>query len=245
MGVLFLQESCLLYIINAYMHKKKFSLSSWWLGVIIFVGIVFFLAAYFYGFSNPSRPERIREYMASFGVWAPGAYIAIIAFLVLFLIPALPVTIAGGALFGTFEATFYSVIGGMIGCVIAFSLARKYGKGILPALKRNGFEQLAEYDEKIAHNGFVVVLFLRLVPLIFSSALNYAFGWTKVRFRDYFWGTLIGSIPGTIAFAYFGESIATLHPLRIGGAIIVLAIFSGGIFMFKKRHESAPPPSLP
>jgi uncharacterized membrane protein YdjX (TVP38/TMEM64 family) len=50
------------------------------------------------------------------------------------------------------------------------------------------------------------MLFLRLVPLFPFNGLNFALGLTRIKFRDYLFGTVIGIIPGTYVFASIGSS---------------------------------------
>jgi len=57
-----------------------------------------------------------------------------------------------------------------------------------------------------------IVLLTRLSPIFPFNLLNYAYGLTKVTFRDYVLGTL-GILPGTIMFIYVGslaKNLATL-----------------------------------
>jgi uncharacterized membrane protein YdjX (TVP38/TMEM64 family) len=43
------------------------------------------------------------------------------------------------------------------------------------------------------------------------NALNLLAGASPISFRDYFWASMIGMIPGTIVFAFLGDAL--WHPL--------------------------------
>src|SRR5260370_14601840 len=61
-------------------------------------------------------------------------------------------------------------------------------------------------DPAVAAGGFKIVLLTRLSPLFPFTLLNYAFGLTKVRFRDYILASWIGMLPGTLMYVYLGST---------------------------------------
>ena len=65
-------------------------------------------------------------------------------------------------------------------------------------------------DRMIGRHGFKVVLLSRLSPISPFVILNYLFSLTKVSFREYALGSLIGMIPGTVMFVYFGAGLRSL-----------------------------------
>src|SRR5260370_29111326 len=65
-------------------------------------------------------------------------------------------------------------------------------------------------DPAVAAGGFKIVLLTRLSPLFPFTLLNYAFGLTKVRFRDYVLASWIGMLPGTVMYVYLGSTVKEL-----------------------------------
>lgn len=49
------------------------------------------------------------------------------------------------------------------------------------------------------------MLLLRIAPIFPFALSNYLYGVTSVKFWPYFWGTMVGFTPGTIAYVYTGE----------------------------------------
>ena len=45
----------------------------------------------------------------------------------------------------------------------------------------------------------------RLSPVFPFNLLNYAYGLTSVRFKDYFFASWIGMLPGTVLYVYIGS----------------------------------------
>lgn len=213
-------------------HFLKFA------GLAVFLALAAATVKYF-GISEIFHPAMIKEKVLEFGILAPAVYMAVYALATLVFIPGAPMTIAGGALFGSVFGTFYVVIGATAGAILAFLLSRTLGRDFVGALENGKFQKLAEYDGKIEKNGFSTVLFLRFVPLVPFNGLNFALGLTKVKFRDYALGTILGIIPGTFAYVYLGDSVASLRVWNIVGAIILLTLLTllsfGTIFLKRKK----------
>jgi uncharacterized membrane protein YdjX (TVP38/TMEM64 family) len=55
-----------------------------------------------------------------------------------------------------------------------------------------------------------VVLLSRLTPALPFFLLNYAFGVTSVKLREYVLGSWLGMIPATLAYVYAGSVAANL-----------------------------------
>ena len=68
----------------------------------------------------------------------------------------------------------------------------------------------------MAAGGFKIVLLTRLSPLFPFTLLNYAFGLTKVRFRDYVLASWIGMLPGTLMYVYLGSTVKELADVATG-----------------------------
>ncbi|MBD3203844.1 hypothetical protein GF327_06090, partial [Candidatus Woesearchaeota archaeon] len=180
--------------------------------IIKFVVLVLFISAgmflvFYFDLSVFFSPEKIDSFVSKFGILAPIAYIAVYITATLFFLPDALLTIAGGSLFGKFEGMLYSMIGVIFGAVIAFLLARYLGRGFVEKwiIKKSDF--LEKYDKKLRYHGVWVMLFFRLIPFFPYNSLNFALGLTNVRFWDYFIATIIGLIPGTFFYSYFGEAL--------------------------------------
>jgi uncharacterized membrane protein YdjX (TVP38/TMEM64 family) len=142
----------------------------------------------------------------------------------IFFLPGAPLTILSGALLGKFWGTVVSLVGNILGATFGFLLSRYLLKDWVQRNLRAKYPTLDKYENALFKNGFWTVLFLRLVPLFPFNALNFLLAVTEVRFRDYFFGTLLGIIPGTFLFVYFGEAIKMKS--YIGVLFAVLSLFA-------------------
>jgi uncharacterized membrane protein YdjX (TVP38/TMEM64 family) len=65
-------------------------------------------------------------------------------------------------------------------------------------------------------DGFTIVLLARLSPLLPYNVLNYLFGLTAVRLRDYVLGSWLGMLPATVLYVYIGSLTKTVSALTSG-----------------------------
>src|SRR5207302_1729779 len=77
----------------------------------------------------------------------------------------------------------------------------------------------ARLDGGPAARGFWIVLLPRLSPLFPFNLLNYAYGATAVRPRDYITGSWLGMLPATVLYVYAGSAAASLAQALAGGAL--------------------------
>lgn len=191
--------------------------------VVMIGGSVYLLYAHREWFENP---RSLKAEVLSWGALGPIAYITLFAVGPSFLVPGAVMTIAGGLAFGAFWGAIWSMVGANLGALIAFGAGRFLGKSFVEGLFGERFRHLLD---RLVRNGFFVILYLRLVPVIPYNALNMLAGASPITFRDYFWASVIGMIPGTILFAFLGDAL--WHPAspRFFLAIaLILCCFAGG-----------------
>ncbi len=186
-------------------------------------GSLYLLATHAQWFENP---RLIKTEVQSWGFWGPLAYIALYTFGPSFLVPGAVMTIAGGLAFGALWGATWSLLGADLGALFAFGAGRLLGRSFVENLIGDRFRKVLE---RLARNGFYIILYLRIVPVIPYNALNLLAGASPITFRDYFWASAVGLIPGTILFAVLGDAL--WHPTqpRFFVAIgLILCCFAAG-----------------
>jgi uncharacterized membrane protein YdjX (TVP38/TMEM64 family) len=78
--------------------------------------------------------------------------------------------------------------------------------------------RFAALDQAVGRYGLRLVALARLSPLLPFNLLNYAFGLTQVRTRDYVIGSWLGMLPGTAAYCYLGAAAGSLGGARTAAA---------------------------
>ena len=173
--------------------------------------------------------QTLGEFLEGVGIWAPIAYIMVYAVGVCLFVPGTLLTGLGAAIFGPYLGFVYVWIGAMAGSSAAFIIARTLAREFAESLIG---DRLKKYDDGIERNGFATVLYLRLVYFPFTP-MNFGMGVTKVRFRDYFFGTGLGIIVGTFIFTFF---IGTVRDVWVSGnwseLISFRIFFSVALFTF-------------
>ena len=176
------------------------------------------------------RPETIRDKILSVGYWAPLMYILGNVFRPFFFFPAIILGVAGGLAFGALWGSIYLIIGTVFGAALCFGVARLLGRD---RFKRfwSKWIFLEEIDNQAASHGFRTVLILRLAPVLPWDAVSFLAGLSKVRFWPYILATLIGSVPGAIAFSCFGNVLFQSLPMAMAVAVIIgiMSIYIRGL----------------
>lgn len=165
--------------------------------------------------------ERLRQFGASHGFLLPLMYLAVWTVGPLFL-PGLPITLAGGVLFGPTWGVIYTALGSTCGAGLVFLVARYLARDWV-AEKLAG-TRLGSLDEQVARQGWKIVAFTRLVPIFSFSLLNYAFGLTRISFWPYLGATFVCMLPSTVAYVYFSSNILGLLQGKISSGLIIGAI---------------------
>jgi uncharacterized membrane protein YdjX (TVP38/TMEM64 family) len=173
--------------------------------------------------------EALTAFLESVGIWAPVVYIITYAVGVCLFLPGTLLTGLGAAIFGAYWGFVYVWIAAMLGASGAFLIGRTLAREFASSLIG---DKLKKYDDAIERNGFATVLYLRLVYFPFTP-MNFGMGITKVRFKDYLFGTGLGIIVGTFIFTFF---IGTLKEVWASGnwaeLISFKVFFSIGLFVF-------------
>jgi uncharacterized membrane protein YdjX (TVP38/TMEM64 family) len=184
------------------------------------------------------NPQLIKAEVLRWGAWGPVGFMALYAFGPSLLVPGAVMTLAAGLAFGTLRGSVYSLVGADLGALVAFAAGRFLGKGFVNRLLSGRF---GEVLEKIARNGFQIILYLRVFPIIPYNALNLLAGASPISFKDYFWASMIGMIPGTILFAFLGNEL--WHPTSprflLALALIGLSFLAGEIYR-RTRVDRSP-----
>jgi uncharacterized membrane protein YdjX (TVP38/TMEM64 family) len=135
------------------------------------------------------------------GKWAPILFVVLYALSAVLFVPGSVLTVAGGALFGPVWGTLWNLSGATLGAALAFVTARYVASDWVS--RRSG-EKLERLIRGVEEEGWRFVAFVRLVPLFPFNLVNYAFGLTRIRLREYVLASFVCMAPGAIAYTYLG-----------------------------------------
>lgn len=221
----------------------------------LFLLLILGMAFFFFRFTPLShlvQKENLLLFLSSIREewWGPIIFILIYGIGCVIGLPGLLLTLAGGAIFGTFMGTLYNIIASNTGATLAFCMARFLGQDFVAGFMKGG--KLASFDEKIAENGFAIIFRLRLIPVIPFNGLNFGAGFSRIRYRDYLFGSMLGMLPATFIYTYFvdallsgatGASERAMTNIIIASALLIALSFVPTIYKRFRSSIFTPPPS--
>ncbi|HZQ36538.1 MAG TPA: TVP38/TMEM64 family protein [Dehalococcoidia bacterium] len=163
----------------------------------------------------------IRRLVRSFGPFGAPAVSVMIAVIIVFVpIPTIPIEVVAGVAYGIVAGTALVLLGHILGALIAFLIARKFGRPLLRRWLGDG--AVRKLDPFAAQSGFWYVFFMRLLPLFDFKLVSYAVGLTPMRTRTYLVATTTGiALPILIL-----DTIGATAAARPREAAIIAAAYS-------------------
>lgn len=127
---------------------------------------------------------------------------------------------AGGYVFGSVRGFSYSTVGLTIGSVIAFFVARRFGR---PAVERWARpDTLQKYDFLVDHRGKWIAFVLFLIPGFPKDLFCYLLGTSHMSFRMFFVISTVGRSLGTALLSFSGE-LAKKEQYWLFGILLAVA----------------------
>jgi uncharacterized membrane protein YdjX (TVP38/TMEM64 family) len=149
--------------------------------------------------------ETLRDLVAGNLLLALAAYALVYVVLTALLVPGTALlTILGGFLFGWAVAGVITIFTATTGATLLFIAARS---SLGDLVRRRGGNLANSIACRFSADAFSYLLFLRLVPLFPFFAVNIAAALCSIRTQTFVLATLIGIIPGTLAYAALGSGL--------------------------------------
>jgi uncharacterized membrane protein YdjX (TVP38/TMEM64 family) len=180
--------------------------SKWKWIVWLFVILAVFVALYFSGVFPflQAQMKSALKWIEGLGVWGPVMFIVLYVVACVFFIPGSVLTLGAGAAFRVVQGSIYVSIGATLGATAAFLVGRYLARGWVEK-KIQGNATFSAIDRAVADEGWKIVGLTRLSPIFPFALLNYGFGVTRVKLRDYMLASWIGMMPGTVLYVYLGS----------------------------------------
>lgn len=149
------------------------------------------------------NPQELLQALCSLGPWTVPAFLTAHIVATAIGVPGTLLVIVGGAKFGLWWGSLWSLIGATAGAIAAFWVARY----LLQDWFRDRFTHrpiFHQIDKVMDTHSFNCVLAVRFLPLSPFNLVNFLFGLTSVSTSGYALGTLVGIGPGTVAYTWIG-----------------------------------------
>jgi len=175
--------------------------------LVVLIGLTYFsgLHRYLSFTAIAEHRELLKSFVAQHLFAAMAIYMAVYIIAVALSLPGAAIlSIAGGFLFGWALSAPITVVAATAGAVIVFQIV-KTSLGAIVAERAGPF--VKKLSAGFAEDAFNYLLFLRLVPAFPFFAVNAVAGLCRVNLKTFITATIIGIIPGSIAFAWLGTGL--------------------------------------
>lgn len=203
------------------------------------------LAAWRLGYFNLRKAGALLETIGQVKgqPWVVPAYIALFAVLATAALPITPLEIAAGAMYGLGRGLLLAGISGIVASIVGYFAARSLSHADGLKIFR-GRDDVGRQLRSRRH-GFVNVLRLQLFPVAPFGFVNATAGLARVPFRAYLPATLIGALPGFVAYVYLGDRLASgfgregHRALIVAAAVAAMMIAISFLPVFRNRRRRA------
>ncbi|MCB1646784.1 MAG: FAD-dependent oxidoreductase, partial [Pseudomonadales bacterium] len=189
------------------MSKSRFIILS---VVVLLVGsfFLFDLGQYLTLETIKAEQDQLNAKVATQPLLAAAIYFVVyIGITALSLPGAAILTLAGGAMFGTWWGlllvSFASTMGATLAMLVARFLFRQQ-------IEQRFSRQIARFDKGIEKEGAFYLFTLRLIPLFPFFVVNLVMGLTRISVPRYFVISQLGMLPGTFVFVNAGTQLAQI-----------------------------------
>ena len=179
--------------------------------------------------------ESLKAFLSQFNGFDKLVFVAIRAFqTVIKIIPAEPLEIGSGVLYGTWGGLFLCMLGTMIGSFIIIALTKVFGRSLvsafIPIEKIESMKFLR--DEKKV---YFTLFFIYLIPGTPKDLLTYFVPLTKMKLSEFLFISMFARIPSVVSSTIGGDFFGNGKYLE--GALLFVAtgaISLLGILIYRK-----------
>lgn len=179
------------------------------------------------GFFNVIQDENsLQEYLASKGAWMPVVYTVLQYLQVVILpIPSIVSTVAGVALFGSFQTMIYSLIGVLLGSFTGFFIGRKLGNKAVSWMI--GEETMNKWQKKIKGKDYLLLTLMFILPVFPDDALCFVAGLSTMTWRYFSVMIVISRILQISVTCYSIDLI----PFTTWWGLLIWVVFFAGLLL--------------
>jgi uncharacterized membrane protein YdjX (TVP38/TMEM64 family) len=182
------------------------------------------------------KAAALRSHVEDHYVFSVLIFIGAYVIINLFIPVAAILTLLAGFLFNTLPAVLYVDAAGTLGALLGFWISRHI---VGNWIQHKWHHQLDGFNKQVDEQGYIYLVFVRMIPLMPYNLVNFLAGLTKVPLRTLAWTTAVGSLPGILVFCYAGRQFLTITSVddvltaRVIAAFSLLIVFAGSVMGIK------------
>lgn len=176
------------------------------------------------------NPDAFRDWIYAQGFWGPVVFfLLMVAQIIVAVIPAGPIELAAGYIFGIWGGTGLCLAGGVVGGAIVFFLVKRFGYKLITAfISQEKINSLRFLQNSKKLNFFVFLFFF--IPGAPKDVLTYFVPLTPMKFKDFIWISNVARIPTFLLSVAGGASLGEEYYI-IGAVLIGVSLLAGAIGM--------------
>jgi uncharacterized membrane protein YdjX (TVP38/TMEM64 family) len=190
----------------------------------------------------PHSPGDLRALVLEAGVAAPPIALGAWILLTPAMFSGTLLAAASGLAFGALGGAAVSLVGAVLGGLVAFALARSVAREEIATvvLRR---PRLRRIHDLLEHRGFLATLAARLTPGIPATGLHYVAGASPVETRAFAGAIAVGAVLRTTPYAVLGQGIGSGSVATIAMAIASIGIGGLTAALLVRRLAALPAPA--
>lgn len=199
-------------------------------GFLILISVLF-LGILFQGLLL-ENVGKLREIISSYGFFGPLIFILLIAMSTIFApINNFLVWLPGFYIFGPEKSIIYSFIGGLIGGLCAFLIARRFGRPVVKKIiGKNGMGRIDKLTEDL---GVLALWLLMVFGVSLFDLVSYAAGLTNIRIKDFFVAIFLGPLPLTfLTYLLIKNTQDLIMIVSMSGLVSVIGLSISFVLLF-------------
>jgi phosphatidylserine/phosphatidylglycerophosphate/cardiolipin synthase-like enzyme/uncharacterized membrane protein YdjX (TVP38/TMEM64 family) len=140
----------------------------------------------------------------------------------LVLFPLMLLIGVSAIIFGPMLGAIYALAGATASGAVTFAIGRRLSRQVVRGLAGR---RLNDLSRRLAKRGLLAIVFARIVPVGPYTIVNVVAGASRIRWRDFLLGTVIGLIPGvTVASIFIDRVVAAIRHPGIGTFGLLAAV---------------------
>ena len=188
-----------------------------------------------------SNPESFQIWLNQFGIWDEAVFVALRAMQTMVkFIPAEPVEIASGYLWGLVKGTICCLTGNLLGTLVILFLIDRFGNQVVDAFVSKKHQDML-YSIKNSNNTYFLTFMIYLIPGMPKDIFIYMAGLLKLKRLPYLMISLIARIPSVASsvicgvLAFQQEYALAVIILVISFIITIITAWLGKNWLKKKE----------
>lgn len=192
------------------------------LALLVLIGALLYLFHFTAWGQRLLENPALRNWITTRPRLAPLLFLALYSACGLFGLPVWWLQMLAGYCFGLMLGLLWCTAGALLGSALTlqvghFLFGEYFHRHIEPHTQR-----LAALDEKLGHNGLLVVTTVRLSNIIPFGLANYAFALTRISLLDVLLGTVMGGTLGKMIYVALGADPKAFASRGFLGALVIV-----------------------